>query len=110
MSWVERYIQKPEHLRGFQRERLVLQLTCAISEAMQQTEVSKRELARRMDVSLSFVTRMLDGNSNAPVQVFADALTVLGYGLTVALEPLKIGDNPVAAEIYEAACTANPED
>lgn len=102
----DRYLQDPAMLRGVMQEQLVLQLTEAIARGMKKNKISQGELAKRLGKSVSYVTRLLDGRRNMPLQEFANALTVCGVQAHVTISSLKFGDSPVSESVYSQAGTA----
>jgi transcriptional regulator with XRE-family HTH domain len=84
-----------ENPQLFERERVLMVATELICWAMQQGNVSRAELARRLDVSKSQVTQMLDGEQNMTLATVAEALRVVGYQLYIDARPSIEGMTPL---------------
>lgn len=90
-AWIERQTATPEARRLYEQERLVLWATSALSEVMEESNVSKAELARRMGTSRANVTLLLAGGRNMTLRTFAEVAFRLGRRVDVKLEPLREG-------------------
>lgn len=90
-NWIERQSVTPEARRRYEQERLVLWATDKISEAMDERNVSKAELARRLGTSRPYVTGLLGGGRNMTLRTLADVACVLGQRVDVSMEPLREG-------------------
>lgn len=62
----------PEYERLLERERLILAATELVYELMEKQNVSKAELARRVDRTRGYLTQLLDGNRNMTLRTLAD--------------------------------------
>jgi predicted nucleotidyltransferase/DNA-binding XRE family transcriptional regulator len=78
----------PEALRGHEQERLVLEATDRISEAMEEAGISKADLARMLGTSRAHVSTLLSGERNMTLRTLADLAYVLGRRVEISLEPL----------------------
>lgn len=74
---IERKKGNPEYRRLFQQEKLLLEAQALIVEAMDAAEISRAELARRMNVTRGYITQVLSGKNNPTLRSFADFMTVL---------------------------------
>src|ERR1700676_5155525 len=72
-TYLERFLEKPENLRLFLQERAVHDVTDLLEASMKEVGVSRSELARRLGVSRSWVTQLLDGEANKTIRTVADA-------------------------------------
>lgn len=69
-------------------ERLLLEATENLCLVMEREGVSQRELARRLKVSPSRVSQMLDGGRNLTLATLGEAFHVLGRSMHVTYGPL----------------------
>lgn len=60
-----------------------------IQNAMDEADLSKADLARRIERSRSYVTRILSGNHNLTVRTMAKALLACGYEPTFGHRPIE---------------------
>lgn len=77
-SWFEEEIEKMESDPDFHLEDLLLRLNIELHESMDDTGVSKVELARRLGRSPSYVTRLLDGQRNVTLKTLVQVAHALG--------------------------------
>lgn len=68
------------------QEWLILQVSLHIEKLMQQKNISRAELARRLGVNRAYVTQLLDG-ANLSLRKVADVLMALDASLTVDTAP-----------------------
>jgi transcriptional regulator with XRE-family HTH domain len=88
-SWLAEQIASTEARRIFEQERLVLTVTNGLAKILQDRDVSRAELARKLDRSRSFVTQVLDGTRNMTLYTLADFALALGHRATIELEDLE---------------------
>jgi len=81
---LDRLLQDPEYRKTFQQEKLILEVTELISEAMKENEVSRADLARLLGRTRSYITQILTGSRNLTLRTWADAMTVLGQEARVS--------------------------
>lgn len=91
-EWSDRQTATPEARREYEQERLVLWTTERISELMEQSGVSRAELARLLGTSRANVTRLLSGERNMTLRTLADLCNALGHRADIRLEPLRHGE------------------
>jgi predicted nucleotidyltransferase/antitoxin component HigA of HigAB toxin-antitoxin module len=87
-KWIERQSATPEARRLYEQERLVAWATERISEAMEEGEVSRADLARLLETSRANVTALLSGARNMTLRTLADVASALGKRVEISLEPL----------------------
>jgi transcriptional regulator with XRE-family HTH domain len=75
----------PEHRRLIREEQLILEVTEALSEALEREDVTKAELARRLGKSKGFVSQLLAGGRNLTLRTIAGVADALGYDVHVGL-------------------------
>jgi transcriptional regulator with XRE-family HTH domain len=77
-TFVEEVASTEEGKRAFNQECAILELTELICRIMEQTDVSRAELARRLGKTKGYVTQLLDGRANMTLRTIADVFTALG--------------------------------
>jgi transcriptional regulator with XRE-family HTH domain len=77
----QEFIADDERRRLYERESLAFDAAEMISHLMEECNVSKAELARRIGKSRSEVTQLLNGTRNMTVYSLADLAFALGYRL-----------------------------
>ena len=73
-----RLTRTKEGHRLYQQERSILNLTELICKLMEETGVSRSELARRLGKTKGYISQLLDGESNMTVRTISDVFTALG--------------------------------
>lgn len=77
-SAIERFGRTPEGARLLAQERLILQTTERIVELMQQQNVTRTELAKRLGRTKGWVSQLLAGEANFTLRTLADVFGALG--------------------------------
>ncbi len=85
---LSRELAQPAFRKAYQQEKLILDITELISEAMERRGFSKAELARKLGKDRAVITRMLSGDTNLTLRTAADAMTSMGYELVVDAQPI----------------------
>lgn len=80
----ERLTSTPEGMRLFQQERVIMEVTELICALMEEEDVSKADLAKRLSTSKANVTQMLDGRRNMTIRTVSDVLFHLGHVLEIS--------------------------
>jgi transcriptional regulator with XRE-family HTH domain len=91
-SWLHRRIADPETRRLFEQERLILNATDGICQAMEEAGLSKADLARELGTSRANVTALLSGSRNLTLRSLADLAQVLDQRVEITMEPLRHGE------------------
>jgi len=89
-NWVSSTYQGKVDIEVLEESALAM-AQATIQNAMHQADISKSEIARRMNCNRSFVTRMLSGNHNLTVKTMARSLAVCGF--EVRFQPVQIDWN-----------------
>lgn len=92
--------------REVEVEALAMQLADLIEKTLQQLDVSRAELARRMGVSKVHITQTLSGQRNLTLRTIAEALYALDHRLDAKVVPLRSrgrGHTPEVAAALERA-------
>jgi transcriptional regulator with XRE-family HTH domain len=90
-GFLREQFQDPEYLRLHQQEKLILDVTVLISEAMESRCLTRADLARRLGVTRGYVTQILKGDANLTLRSVADVMTSLDCQLEVSAAPLLVG-------------------
>jgi len=79
MSFFERLISTDKGKRLHQQERVILEATELICEILEQQNVSRAELATRLNSSRGHITQLLDGRANMTLRTLSDIFHALGH-------------------------------
>lgn len=90
-SWIDRLKATKEGQLALVTEGLMVDATELIAEAMESEGISRAELARRIDRSPAFVTKVLRGTSNFTLRTLAHILFALGYTIRLRVEKVDAG-------------------
>jgi len=90
-AWVARQESSDEARRSYERERLALWTMDAIAGLMEDHDMSKADLARKIGTSRSYVTQIFSGSKNPTLATVADLAWALGFRACVKFEPLRSG-------------------
>jgi len=88
LSYYQTLIQDRDFRLRLAEEIFLLEMTEALSQAMEQRQVTARSLAARMNISPTEVYNMLMGENLTP-QAFARALYHLGYEAAITLRTIQ---------------------
>ena len=84
----ERLTNTEERMRLYQQERAILEVTELISQVMDEQNVNRSELARRIGKTKGYITQLLDGRTNMTVRTISDIFTTLNRALHFQEGPL----------------------
>jgi transcriptional regulator with XRE-family HTH domain len=79
--------ETPNETRIDHQEWLILQVSLHIEKLMQNKNISRAELARRLGVNRAYITQLLDG-ANLSLRKVADVLMALDASFVVNTAPL----------------------
>jgi len=82
---LERAIREYEKDPEFVLEGILWDINDQIARAMKNQGISRAELARRLDTSRSYVTKLLRGTTNVTLQSLARVAVALGSEISVSL-------------------------
>jgi hypothetical protein len=85
MNTLKEFVEENKAL--YQQEELLLEVTELLASVMDDNDVSKAELARRIGKSKAFVTQCLSGSQNLTLRTLADLFLALGYRLQLGAVP-----------------------
>ena len=79
--------ERPEDRLLLERERAYMEAYMLIMRLMDEQNVTKAELAKRLGRSRAYVTKLLNGSTNMTIRTIADVLFHLGHRLEVGSAP-----------------------
>ncbi len=91
---VERLTKTREGMRLYQQERAIQELTDLLCEVMDEEDVSRAELARRLGKTPSYITQLLDGRANMTIRTISDVLHALNRTVHFQDGPLSATVSP----------------
>lgn len=91
-EWIARQEKSEEARRTYERERLKLWTTEAICDLLEERNLSKADVARKLGTSRANVTQTLSGNRNCTLDSLADLAWACGQRMVVRFEPLRAGE------------------
>ncbi len=88
-EWVEKELDEARKRIGFRLEEAALDFTEQIGEQMEKQGVSKADLARSIDKSRAYVTKVLSGEyyKNLTLKTMVGFAMALGSRITIKVEP-----------------------
>ena len=99
---LERAIREYEKDPEFVLEGMLWDINDQIARAMEKQKISRAELARRLDTSRSYVTKLLRGTTNVTLQSLARVAIALGSEISISLSAAQ---QPVKVSIRTAGAT-----
>ena len=82
-------LKDPEYRRLFQQEKLILEVTESICDAMEKTATPRSVLARLLGRTKGCISQLLSGRRNLTLRTWADMMTVLGHEAQISYRPLR---------------------
>ena len=86
-------LEQIENTPEYQFESIVVDLTEEICEIMVAQGVTRAELARRLNKSRAYVTKILRGDQNLTLRTVVDVLWELGYKAEIRVMPASRKDS-----------------
>jgi transcriptional regulator with XRE-family HTH domain len=87
LTEVERFEKSSTQNRQLlKQEELILEVTEALSAAIQNSGLTRSEIAKRLGKSKGFVSQLLSGGRNLTLRTVADVADAVGISLTVEVE------------------------
>lgn len=90
-DWIARQEDCEESRREYERERLIVWTLDSIADLMQESKMSKADLARALGTSRANITQLFSGSRNATLATVSDLAWACGKRATVRFEPLRNG-------------------
>jgi len=75
-----------ESRRLLNQEKLILEVTEALSEAIEERGLTRSEVAKRLGKTKGFVSQLLAGGRNLTLRTVADIADAIGISLRVAVQ------------------------
>ncbi|HYB91384.1 MAG TPA: helix-turn-helix transcriptional regulator [Candidatus Binataceae bacterium] len=89
---VERFERSSaESRRLLNQEKLILEVTEALSQAIEERGLTRSEVARRLGKTKGFVSQLLAGGRNLTLRTVADVADAIGISLEVQVRDPDIG-------------------
>lgn len=85
---IEKLTKTAEGMRLYQQERAIQELTDMICEVMEEQEMSRSRLARRLGKTKGYITQLLDGRTNMTVRTISDVFVALDRAIHFQEGPL----------------------
>ena len=73
----EKLTKTEDSMRLYQQERAILEVTELVCQVMEEQDVSRSELARRIGKTKGYITQLLDGRTNMTVRTISDVFVAL---------------------------------
>ncbi|HEC98660.1 MAG TPA: XRE family transcriptional regulator [Nitrospirae bacterium] len=86
-KWFSKLLDKYKEDLEFRTEEIILDFTEKIVTMMEKKNISRAELARRLNVSKAFVTKMLNGNPNLTIKTMVSIADALECNLNLDIYP-----------------------
>ena len=90
----EKLTKTPEGMRLYQQERAIQELTDLVCELMDEQDVSRSALARRLGRTKGYITQLLDGRANMTVRTISDVFTALDRAVHFQEGPVSLTVSP----------------
>lgn len=78
-----------EEMKFYLQEKSILEITEIIAQLMENKNVKKIELAKRLNRSKGYITQLLNGRANMTLRTISDVLWALDFSLTIEALPLE---------------------
>ncbi len=90
----EKLTKTADGMRLYQQERAILEVTELLCQLMDEQEVSRSELATRLDRTKGYITQLLDGRANMTVRTISDVFTALNRAVHFQEGPVSATVSP----------------
>jgi hypothetical protein len=90
MALSNRITRSEEGMKVWQQERAIFEVTELICELMETENVTRTELANRLNKTKGYVSQLLDGQTNMTIRTISDVFTALGSALHVFAGPMEV--------------------
>lgn len=87
-SMFSEFVSENSNHMLLERESLALAATELICKLMEEHNISKADLAGKLNKSRAFITQVLSGNRNLTLHTFSDLAFQLGYRIEIDAVPL----------------------
>ena len=100
-KWIERLQESDDGRRLIEQERLIMEATEAIATLLEEQNVSRADLARRIGTSSAFVTKLLRGDNNFTLRTLSDVFFALNRSAHLSL--CDVGDDIAVGTTKQSA-------
>ena len=83
----EQIWKKLESSDSFEAEKKILEFTTKLYQLMKERNISKKELARRLNTSQAYITKIFRGNANFTIQTMTRLVRALDGELHIQITP-----------------------
>jgi len=90
----EKLTKTDEGMRLYQQERAILEVTELLCQVLEEDDVSRAELARRLGKTKGYITQLLDGRANMTIRTISDVFTALERAVHFQGGPLSATVSP----------------
>lgn len=87
----EKLTATKEGMRLYEQERAILEVTELICRLLDENQVSRTELARRLGKTKGYITQFLDGRTNMTLRTISDVFVALDRAVHFSEGPLAVG-------------------
>lgn len=84
------HIRDPDNRRGFQQERLLIEVASLIHQTMKKKGMTRKSLAESLGVTKGRISQYLGGERNLTLRTLADILTAMNSMAVVRATDLSI--------------------
>ena len=85
-SHLAEHMQDVENLKGFQQERLLIEVASLIYQTMKKKDMTRTALAEALDVTKGRITQYLGGERNLTLRTLADIFTAMDSVVVIRAE------------------------
>ncbi|MGD1027958.1 helix-turn-helix domain-containing protein [Candidatus Binatus soli] len=97
---VERFERSStENRRLLRQEELILEVTEALSAAIQESGLTRSEVAKRLGKTKGFISQLLAGGRNLTLRTVADVADAVGVSLTIGVESDQVTKSKRARQV-----------
>ncbi|MBW2645545.1 MAG: helix-turn-helix transcriptional regulator [Deltaproteobacteria bacterium] len=98
-KYFSKQVKDPEFLKALAREGLIIDIQEEICRLMEENNISRVELAKRMGKTKGFITQILNSGRNLTLRTVADVFTALQAEVSIKAR-VKLIEVP-KAKVYE---------
>jgi transcriptional regulator with XRE-family HTH domain len=84
-TWLQRKIRSFAGRVGYETERLILNVNEQIQQNMEDRKVTRADLARELDVTKGYISRLLNNTPNMTLRTLVSIATAVGCRVSVTI-------------------------
>ncbi len=88
-DWFSEALEKSRHTEEFQLESLLYTLTEEFHRRMKELGMTQRELARKLNVTDAYVSKLLSGNANMSLKTLVKLALALGLEVEISFRKIR---------------------